>query len=109
MVTVVRIHHVRDTQLDDASIRGAMLIVFAYIATFSAATLAGMLYGIPFAQSAFESASVTGNVGLSIGVTAASMPDGLKIVYLVTMWLARLEFLSILALGATLLRNGRRR
>jgi trk system potassium uptake protein len=109
MVSVVRIHHVRDATLDDGAIRGAMLIVFAYIATFSTATLIGMLYGIPFAQSAFESASVTGNVGLSIGVTSAVMPVGLKLTYLVTIWLARLEFLSILALGAYLLRNWRKK
>ena len=37
---------------------------------------------------------------MSIGVTTAATPAVLKIVYVLIMWLARLEFMSILALGA---------
>ncbi len=98
IVSVEKYHHIRDVVLDDNLIRSAFLIVAAYVLTFTLGTLAGMLCGYSFGQSAFESASVTGNVGLSIGVTTASMPSALKVVYILIMWLARLEFMSIFAL-----------
>ena len=100
MVSVQKYHHIKDVVLDDNEMRSAMLIVMAYIVTFTIGTLAGMLCGYPFGLAAFEAASVTGNVGLSIGVTAAAMPAVLKVIYIIIMWLARLEFMSILALGA---------
>ena len=97
-ISVEKYHHVKDIALDDNLIRSAFLIVTAYVVTFAAGTLAGMLCGYPFGPAVFEAASVTGNVGLSIGVTSASMPAILKVVYIVIMWLARLEFMSIFAL-----------
>ncbi len=100
MVSVRKYHHIRDVALEDGTVRSAMLIVMAYIVTFTVGTLAGMLCGYPFAMSVFEAASATGNVGLSIGLTTAATPAALKIVYLIIMWLARLEFMSVLALGA---------
>jgi trk system potassium uptake protein TrkH len=100
VVTTQRIHHIRDISLDDNTVRSAMLIVVAYMITFTLTTLTGLLCGYPLGDSAFEAASVTGNVGLSIGVTQASMPLALKLNYIITMWLARLEFMSILALLA---------
>jgi trk system potassium uptake protein TrkH len=99
MVSVQKIHHIKDILLEDNVIRSAFLIVGAYIFTFTLGTLIGMLCGYPFGLSAFESASVTGNVGLSAGLTQASMPVVLKVTYIIMMWLARLEFMSILALG----------
>lgn len=98
-ISVKKYHHIKDVVLEDKVVRSAFLIVFAYIVTFTLGTLAGMLCGYPFAEAAFESASVTGNVGLSIGLTSAAMPAELKLTYILIMWLARLEFMSILALG----------
>lgn len=99
MVCVQKYHHIKDIILQDNVARSALLIVAAYIITFTVGTLVGILCGIPFGAAAFESASVTGNVGLSCGVTQASMPSVLKVTYIIIMWLARLEFMSILALG----------
>ena len=104
-VCVEKYHHIRDVVLDDNIIRSAFLIVTAYVVTFTVGTLAGMLCGYPFGSAAFEAASVTGNVGLSIGVTSASMPAALKVVYIVIMWLARLEFMSVFALVAYVARK----
>lgn len=98
-VTEQKIHHIRDVVLSDSMVRSAFLIVTAYIVTFVIGTLANMLAGFPFGMSVFEAASVTGNVGLSIGLTSASMPAFLKVIYTGIMWLARLEFMSVLALG----------
>ncbi|MEG0865264.1 MAG: potassium transporter TrkG [Clostridia bacterium] len=104
-----KIHHIRDVVLSDAAVRSAFVIVTAYLITFVIGTLAGMFAGFPFAMAAFESASVTGNVGLTIGISSPTIPAMLKMVYIVMMWLARLEFMSVLALGAYLLkRTGRK-
>lgn len=64
-----------------------------------------MFAGFPFGMAAFECASVTGNVGLSIGVTSAAMPAYLKLTYIIIMWLGRLEFMSVLTLGAYVVRK----
>jgi len=37
-------------------------------------------------------------VGLSCGITAVSMPVGLKLTYILQMWAGRLEFMSIFTL-----------
>lgn len=104
-VSEQKIHHIRDVTLTDSMIKSSFLIVMAYIFTFAFGTLVGMFAGFPFGMAAFESASVTGNVGLSIGVTSASMPACLKFTYLVIMWLGRLEFMSVLTLGAYIARK----
>jgi len=49
-------------------------------------------------SAAFEAASITGNVGLSIGVTSTTMPAVMKIYYIIAMYFARLEFISVFAL-----------
>jgi trk system potassium uptake protein TrkH len=101
-----RIHHIKDMVLSDPMIKSSFLIVIAYIFTFLAGTLIGMFHGYPFALASFESASVTGNVGLSIGVTSASMPGLMKVTYILIMWLGRLEFMSIFTLVAFLMKGG---
>lgn len=107
-ISCQKIHHIKDVVLTDTVIKSAFLIVFAYIITFTLGTLAGMLAGFPVDMAAFESASVTGNVGLSIGVTSVGMPAFLKFTYIIIMWLARLEFMSVLALGAFFIRKARK-
>ncbi|HHV79111.1 MAG TPA: TrkH family potassium uptake protein [Firmicutes bacterium] len=93
-----KFHHVRDVIMEDKQIRVAMTIVILYIITFAIVTAAGAAAGYSLTDSAFEAASATGNVGLSIGVTDPSMPAFLKIVYIVAMWAGRLEFASVLGL-----------
>ena len=104
-VITTKIHHIRDIVLTDSMIRSAFSIVFLYLITFSVGTVIGMAAGYSGVESAFESASVTGNVGLSIGVTAPSNPAFLKITYIIIMWLARLEFVSVLTLIAQICRR----
>ncbi len=96
-VFVQRFHYLEDRTLGEQQVRSAALIVLMYVAIFAIATMAGTLCGYPLLDSAFESASVTGNVGFSIGITAASMPDPLKLVYIFNMWAGRLEFMAVLA------------
>jgi trk system potassium uptake protein len=108
-IQIDKFHHIGDVILEEKHVRSAMLIVLVYIATFAIGTLGGVFFGYPLSSAAFESASVTGNVGLSIGITTASMPNTLKIIYIIIMWVARLEFMSVLALLAYLFYGVRRR
>jgi trk system potassium uptake protein TrkH len=97
-VRVHKIHHIKDIVLEDPIVKSASLIAVCYIVTFTLGSLIGVFYGYPLADASFESASVTGNVGLSIGVTSAAMPAVMKIYYIIAMYLGRLEFLSVFAL-----------
>ncbi len=95
-----RFHYHGERSLTEAQVRSAALIVLMYMAIFLFATMAGTAAGYPFLDAAFESASVTGNVGFSIGVTQAGMPSFLKVVYIFNMWAGRLEFMAVLAFFA---------
>lgn len=93
-----KIHHIKDVILSDKQMRSALLITIAYIALFFVGAGAGMLCGYPFMESIFESVSAAANVGLSCGITGPSMPDILKMTYIIQMWVGRLEFISVFAL-----------
>jgi trk system potassium uptake protein TrkH len=96
-VFVQYFHYHEDQILGEQQVRSAALIVILYIVIFLIATFVGCLSGYPFLQAAFEAASVTGNVGLSVGVTSAAMPVALKLTYIFNMWAGRLEFMAVLA------------
>lgn len=95
---VYKFHHLKTQILDDGLVKSSALIIICYMVTFFMGTLLGSYYGYPLSHSAFEAASVTGNVGLSIGVTTSAMPEVMKVYYIVAMYLGRLEFLSVFAL-----------
>ncbi len=108
-VVVQRFHHGKDVVLTDPTVRAAMTIVVLYVATWVAGTLGGVASGYDMVSSMFEAASVTGNVGLSDGITAPSMPAALKVLYIAIMWAGRMEFTSVLGLGAFAVASFRRR
>lgn len=95
---VVKYHHIKDHVLDDATFRSAASIAILYIILFTIGVILTTLSGYSMLESAFEVASVSGNVGLSIGITQASMPAYLKLYYILAMYLGRLEFISIFVL-----------
>lgn len=97
-VRVFKFHHIKEHILEDGLVKASSLIIICYVILFSVGTAIGSFYGYPILDAAFESASITGNVGLSIGVTSASMPSLMKIYYIIGMYLGRLEFLSVFAL-----------
>jgi trk system potassium uptake protein TrkH len=99
-VFVQRFHYMRDQTLSEKQVRSAALVMIMYLMIFTLATLAGALCGYPVLEAAFEGASATGNVGLSIGVTNAAMPAVLKVIYILNMWAGRLEFMAVLGIIA---------
>ena len=107
-VKVFKFHNIRDHILDDAVVKTASIIAVCYIILFSIGTLMGTAYGYSLASSAFESASAAGNVGLSIGITSPTMPTSLKIFYIISMYLGRLEFISVFALIGFICKGAKR-
>jgi len=97
-VKVVKYHHIKDLVLDDAVFRSSAAVAILYLVMFAGGVIITTAYGYPLAESAFEVASVSGNVGLSIGIISAQMPTLMKWYYMMAMYLGRLEFISVLAL-----------
>jgi len=93
-----KFHHIKDAFLNDQQVRSVVLITISYLCLYLFGTIVGMIYGQPLLDSLFESTSAAANVGLSCGITDASMPVALKIVYIIQMWMGRLEFMSVFAL-----------
>ena len=97
-IVLARLHHIKDILLEDRLVRSAFVILISYVITYLAGTIIGLYYGYPLDQALFESVSAAANVGLSTGITDPSMPAGLKITYIIQMWVGRLEFMSIFIL-----------
>jgi trk system potassium uptake protein TrkH len=95
---VYKFHHIKDQILEDSFVKASSIIILCYALLFTIGTMLAVYYGYPLASAAFESASITGNVGLSIGITSPAMPTAMKIYYIIAMYLGRLEFLSVFAL-----------
>ena len=90
-----KIHHLQDLILSDKRIKEAYIYFTLFIFTYLAGAVVGMIFGYSPLLSLFESVSATANVGLSVGITHPAMPTALKVVYILQMWMGRLEFLSI--------------
>lgn len=82
---------------DDVS-RAATTILLLFVSSYLVGAMVGLLYGdYDITQTMFESVSVGSNIGISIGVVAPEMPRGLMGVYILQMWLGRLEFVAVFA------------
>jgi trk system potassium uptake protein TrkH len=93
-----KFHHIKDVFLNDQQIRSVAIITILYLVLYLIGTIAGMIFGYPLLDSLFESTSAAANVGLSCGITDTSMPAALKVIYIIQMWMGRLEFISVFAL-----------
>ncbi len=101
-VVRARYHHIRSIVLEDGMVRTVLTITVLYLTTYALLALLGVLYGYDLSSATFEAVSVASNTGLSCGVTAPSMPWVMKALYIVGMWVGRLEFMSVFALGGYL-------
>jgi trk system potassium uptake protein len=108
---VITTYHVGKRHiLRDSTARAATSVLLLFVVTYLLGALVGLAYGgYDITQTLFESVSATSNIGLSIGVTDPSMPRGLMAVYLVQMWLGRLEFVAAFALVGYLISLNRGR
>jgi len=96
-------HHIKDSDLTDELIKGTGMIVLLFLLTYLFSAVLGLLCGYDFTQALFEGVSAISNTGLSCGVTSPSMPEVMKVAYIIFMWVGRLEFVSVFAVGAHLI------
>jgi trk system potassium uptake protein TrkH len=75
----------------------AMTIAILYVVTYIIGALVGIAAGYDAIPAIFESVAATSNAGLSAGIIAPDAPVFMKFVYIVQMWVGRLEFLTFLA------------
>jgi trk system potassium uptake protein len=85
-----------ERNIDDQALRLTGSFVVLYLAILVVSALILMFTGYSFADSLFEAASAQGTVGLSVGITSASMPTIGKLVLMFQMWLGRLEIIPVL-------------
>lgn len=93
-----KVHHVRDIWLDDALVKGTMLVIISYVVIYAVGGLLGVIYGYEPSVAFFDAVSAGSNTGLSAGLTTPLMPSLLKVYYIFEMWAGRLEFMSVFAL-----------
>lgn len=86
-----------ERQLTPDLARSVMTVSLLYVGLYLFGAGVAIAHGIPLQQALFESVSAGANVGLSMGVTDASMPVLLKLTYISQMWLGRLEFVAVFA------------
>ncbi|MHB1322924.1 MAG: TrkH family potassium uptake protein [Coriobacteriia bacterium] len=108
-VVAAKYHHLTEVRMRPDTLSLALLIFALYVITYVTGAMAGLMYGYPAREALFESISATANVGLSAGITAPSMPTGLKWVYMIQMWIGRLEFIAVLGLVASVVASVRGR
>ena len=97
-VTVETYHSGTRQVLTDQVMRSALTILLLYLLLYGAGAAVGLFYGYEFDQAMFESTSAAAAVGLSVGVVGPTMPLGLKVTYILQMWIGRLEFVAVLAM-----------
>jgi trk system potassium uptake protein TrkH len=108
-LVVATYHSQRRRILRDDLVRGATTILLLYVVTYLLGAMVGLFYGEwDVTETLFESVSAASNAGLSIGIASPGMPSVLEVVYMLQMWLGRLEFVAVFAFvgyGVSLLRG----
>jgi len=103
-LVVTTYHAGKRRTLRDETSRAATTVLLLFLVTHLFGAMVGLLYGeFDITQTLFESVSVGSNIGISIGVVSPEMPHGLMAVYIVMMWLGRLEYVAVFALMGYLL------
>jgi len=95
-------NHAGKRLLSNEILSAAMVIAALYVLSYLLGALIGIAYGYEAIPATFESIAATSNAGLSSGIATPDAPVVLKIVYIVQMWMGRLEFLTLLALFASM-------
>jgi trk system potassium uptake protein TrkH len=82
--------------LDNEEIGRALGLVLLFLLTALASWLVFLFAGYPPLDSLFEVVSALCTVGLSTGITGPELPDYLKLLLCVDMWLGRVEIVALL-------------
>lgn len=97
-VVVEKYHHLKKNVVTERLVLNAFIIGVAYIASYIIGAIVAAFLGYSLTDSLFQSVSAGANIGISSRIPLLDAPYILKTVYLIQMWTARLEFVSVLAL-----------
>lgn len=86
----------RDREIGGEEILEAFRFIIIYIGSLAICTAILTAFGFDIGDSLFECASAQGNVGLSVGITSASLHPIPKLVLVLEMWIGRLEIMPVL-------------
>jgi len=100
-----KIHHVHDVKIDQNLLRLTGLFVFSYIIIYIISVIIVLFYYPNVSQVMFEVASGLSNVGLGSGLLTSASPVIVKLVFIIDMWIGRLEIWPILLFMAIAIRN----
>lgn len=101
-VISLKYHHIKDQTLELSTLKQIFFIFTCFTLMYFLASLTGVMLGYDAKMATFEATSAVATCGLSVGITGPQMPLLLKIVYIISMWVGRMEFLSIFALFGAL-------
>lgn len=104
-----KIHHVNDIKIDERLLRLTGLFVFSYIVIYIISILIVLFYYPLVHQVLFEVASALSNVGLGSGLLTSTSPVVVKLVFIIDMWIGRLEIWPILLFLVMIAQNTMRR
>jgi trk system potassium uptake protein TrkH len=85
-------------RLQDEEIHAALLLIVLFVAVVALSWLPFVAMGYSPLDSLFEVVSATGTVGLSVGLTSATLPVMLKGILCVDMLMGRLEIIAWLVM-----------
>jgi len=93
-VNVSFFQHLGKQILTDKIIKSTMTVILFYLFFYITGAIMGVAYGYPVSQAVFDSVSAGSNTGLSAGLVSVSMPYPMKVFYILSMFLGRVEFFS---------------
>lgn len=102
-------HLTRDVMQREVSEAAVFSLLYTFILGASviiAASLTGPEFEL--ADVIFECASAQGTVGLSAGITGPDMPIALELLFILQMWIGRLEIFPVIILVSTLISRNER-
>jgi trk/ktr system potassium uptake protein len=85
-------------RLHDEEIRSALLLILLFVTIVALSWLPFVAMGYSPLDSLFEVVSATGTVGLSVGLTSATLPALLKVILCIDMLVGRLEIIAWLVM-----------
>ena len=100
-----KIHHVHDIKINENLLRLTGLFVFSYIVVYIISVIIVLFYYQNLPQVLFEVASGLSNVGLGSALLTPTSPMVVKLVFIIDMWIGRLEIWPILLLMAIAVQN----
>ncbi len=88
---------IADSIVGEEEISGIFTVFTLFLITVTLSTMALLVAGYSLVDSLFVSSSAVGTVGLATSIVSKTMPDWIKLVLSIDMFLGRLEIVTVVA------------